>query len=526
MNFFSSLLGCLVKQGATGALALALVACSGPRSTTPPVPSSILDSQETIAAACHQRTVHRKGTSGFELLADGEDAYVARMAAVEAAQRTLDFQYFIWQDDVIGTAFAERLLAAADRGVKVRMLLDITHKAQQEVRTTALAAHPNIEIAFFNPMTGMKGIFAGNPIPIIGDLDRMQSRMHNKMVIADRSVIIGGGRNLADTYFGADPKRNMRDIDFIAVGPVVDAAAKSFELYWQSPLTNKGDRTKLTDDDREDLKDLRKRINRKKRSLAWRREFTMPLLMSRTKAVQALHSLVDRMIWAEYEFVADPPERMLRQGRIASPVWHSLEGAIGGARKEVVMHAAYLIPQDGTLKLFREVSNRGVKLNFLTNSLASIDGLSAMAGIANRRKDVLNAGVTLSELNARAPSRKTYIKAPKMTPMGMHSKGMVVDNRISFVGSYNMDPRSKYINTETGVFINSPAFAKRLKDYLEVDLKPENCWRITCDEKGRICWTSHVPGKRPVVHHHDPGASPGRRIAYWLLTHMPWEDLL
>lgn len=514
------------RLGTVAALGLVLTACSGPRATTPVVPSSILDSQETIAAACDDRTVHRRGTAGFELLEKGDDAYLARLAAVEAAQHTLDFQYFIWQDDVIGTTFAERLLAAADRGVKVRMLLDITHKAQREVKTTILAAHPNIEIAFFNPMSKMKGIFAGNPLPIIGELDRMQSRMHNKMVIADRSVVIGGGRNLADTYFGADRKRNMRDIDFIAVGPVVKDASRSFELYWQSPLTHKGDRSKLTKDDHEDLRDLRKKVNRKKRTLAWRREFKLPLLMSRTKAVETLRTYVGRMIWAEYEFVADPPERMLQQGRIASPVWHSVEGAIADARKEVVMHAAYLIPQDGTLKLFQEVSGRGVKLNFLTNSLASIDGIMAMAGIANRRRDVLNAGVTLSELDAHAPSRKGYILAPKLTPMGMHSKGMVVDDRISFVGSYNMDPRSKYINTETGVIIRSPAFAHRFRQYLDLDLRPENCWRISSDAKGRITWSRQMPGRKPEIHHHDPDTPWQRRIAYWLLTHMPWEDLL
>lgn len=506
---------------------LLLACCTGIKhpATQPPVPDSILDSQKSIAAACSDRTVHRQGTSGFELLAMGDDAYLARLAVVEAAQKTLDFQYFIWQDDVIGTAFADRLLAAADRGVKVRILLDITHKAQSEVRSTVLAAHPNIDIAFFNPMSKLKGIFAGNPLPIIGEIDRMQSRMHNKMIIADRSIIIGGGRNLADTYFGTDPKRNMRDLDFISVGPVVQAAAKSFDLYWNSPLTHKGDRSKLTDDDREDLQDLRQKIQRKKRSLAKKRDFSMPLAMTRTKALDTLNGMVGRMIWADYEFIADPPERMLRQGRIASPVGHTVEETIADARREVIMHAAYLIPQEETLQTFRTATERGATLQILTNSLSSIDGISAMSGIANRRKDVLEAGVTLSELHAHAPSRKGYILTPKLTPMGMHSKGMVVDNRYSFVGSYNMDPRSKYINTETGVIIDSPAFAKRFKAYLLEDLKPENCWRIT-QEEGRITWTTQQPGKRPEVHHHDPDTPILRRINYWLLTHLPWEDLL
>lgn len=512
-------------------IALLLSACgSAPQKAAGPVPIEViaapLASQETIAQACAQRTVHRYGTAGFEMMAESKEAYLVRLAAVEAAQHTLDFQYFIWANDTVGTIFADRLLAAADRGVKVRLLLDLIVGAQYEVRTAALAAHPNIEIGFFNPMTAMKGIFAGNPIPIIGDIDRMQSRMHNKMIIADNSLVIGGGRNLGDDYYGVDPKHNMRDLDFIAVGPVVKDAAKSFELYWESPLTSKGDRSRITHKEIDDLKDLRKKVNRKKHRLASNNRYPFPLTMTRSEATRTLKTVVDRMIWADYEFVADPPERMLRQGRIPSPVYRSMEEAIHKSRTEVVMHAAYLIPQEETLGLFQSVTERGVKLHILTNSLSSIDGLVAMAGIANRRRDVLNSGVYLSELSGKAPIRKTYIHRPKMTPIGMHTKGIVVDSRISFIGSYNMDPRSQYINTETGVIINSPAFAARLKKYLEVDLQPENCWRVALREKG-FRWTTAVPGReQPVTHDHDPDTPIGRRIAFWLLTHMPWEDLL
>ncbi len=510
-------------------LSLMLAACGSMR---PPTASEIppeklvapLVSQETIALACKERTVHRRGTAGFEMMADGKESYLARLAVVEAARHTLDFQYFIWADDVLGTVFADRLLAAADRGVKVRMLLDVTFGAQSEVRSASLAAHPNIEIAFFNPMMAMQGIFAGNLIPVIGSIDRMQSRMHNKLVVADNAIVIGGGRNLADTYFGVATDRNMRDLDFIAVGPVVKDAAKSFEIYWHSPLTRKGDRTKLTSRERNDLQDLREKIARKKRSLAANKKWPYPVSMTPAEAVRTLGSMVDRMVWADYEFIADPPERMLRQGRVASPVCRSMEEAITTARSEVVMHAAYLIPQEETLALFREVTGRGVKVRILTNSLASIDGLMAMAGIANRRRDVLDAGVCVSELNARAPSRLGYIQGPKRTPMGMHTKGVVVDDRLSFVGSYNMDPRSKYINTETGVIIDSPVFAARLKKYLMEDLEPQNCWRVTVDGKGFL-WTGE--GKHgPVFRHHEPQAPLTRRISFWLLTHMPWEDLL
>lgn len=510
-----------------GSFLLGMTSCGG---FSPPkngaIPTIGFVSQETIAHACRQHTVRKEGTAGFEMLPDGRESFIARLAMVEAAQRTLDLQYYIWQDDVVGTTFADRLLAAADRGVKVRLLLDSTFDAQMEVRSAALAAHPNIQVAFFNPVTDLKGIFAGNPIPVIGEIDRMQSRMHNKVMIADGTLVMGGGRNLGDTYFGIDRKHNMRDLDFIASGPVVDASARSFELYWRSPLTRLGDQKKITDRDREKLRDLRRHVMRKKRSLAAKSGRPYPLELSRAESLNILHQMVNRMTWARYEFVADPPERMMRLWQVTSPVWRKIEDAVSEARSDVVMHAAYFIPQDDTLQLLQNATTRGVRIQVLTNSLASIDGVAAMAGIANRRAGMLDAGVSLFELNARAADRRDYIHVRRLTPLGMHTKGFVVDDRLSFIGSCNMDPRSKYINTETGVIIHSTAFAARLKSYLVKGLQPENSWHISRTPGGSFLWTGQRPNGRQTVRHIEPGASLTRRLSYWFYRCLPWEYLL
>lgn len=508
-----------------GALILELASCGTFASKSNALPTMGFVSQETISHACRQRTVHRKGTAGFEMLPDGREAFLARLAMVEAAQRTLDLQYYIWRDDVVGTTFADRLLAAADRGVKVRLLLDNTGE-QAEVSSAALAAHPNIQVAFFNPMSDLKGIFVGNPIPIIGDIDRMQSRMHNKIMVADGSLVIGGGRNLGDTYFGIDHQRNMRDLDFIASGPVVEAATKSFDLFWHSPLTHVANPEKITNRERGKLLALRKHIARKKRWLSFKSGRPYPLSLSRAESLQILHQHVDHMIWAEYEFIADPPERMMRQGHVASPVSHSIDHALRHSSSDVVMHAAYFIPQNEMLELLRQRTASGVRVQVLTNSLASIDGLAAMAGIGNRREAVLDADVSLFELNARAPDRREYIHLRKMTPLGMHTKGFVVDDRLSFIGSYNMDPRSKYINTETGVIIHSPVFAARLKAHLIKGFQPQNSWHITQDKDGSILWTGQLPNGRRAVRHIEPDASPLRRLEYWFYRCLPWEDFL
>lgn len=523
-----SLPSCLRSWSGTIAIGLCLFlsCCTGPRPDAAVLPTVGFVSQETISHACSKRTVHRTGTSGFEALPDGKESYLARLAMVEAAQKTLDVQYFIWSDDVSGTVFADRLLAAADRGVRVRLLLDMTNGAQKEVRSSALAAHPNIQVGFFNPMSALKGIFAGNPIPVLGEIDRMQSRMHNKLMIADNSIVIGGGRNLGDTYFGIHRRRNSRDLDYIATGPVVAAAAKSFGFYWKSPLTHVDNQSKVTAHDEEELQELRERIAKKKRSMAAKNGCPYPTGLTRAQALEILQQLTHRMIWADYEFVADPPERMLKAGRVASPVGHSMEEVLAGAKKDVVIHNAYFIPQRGMLDLLRSVVARGVRVRILTNSLSSMSGLAALAGFANRRSDILDTGVELYELNGKAPSRWHYVHADHLTKLSMHTKGMVVDDRYSFIASYNMDPRSKFINTETGVLIDDEAFAARLKQYFLEDLQPTHSWRVWRDRTGEILWYGQRPDGDPRIYRMEPEVPFNRRVKYWIYRCLAWENVL
>ncbi len=509
-----------------GCLLTALSSCHSTRPDAAAVPTVGFVSQETISHACSQRTVRRSGTSGFESLPDGKESYMARLAMVEAAQKTLDVQYFIWSDDVSGTVFADRLLAAADRGVRVRLLLDMAVGAQKEVRSAALAAHPNIQVGFFNPMTALKGVFAGNPIPLIGEIDRMQCRMHNKIMIADNTILIGGGRNLGDAYFGIHRKNNSRDLDYIANGPVVKDAAKAYDLYWKSPLTVIDDQTKVTGRDRKKLEDLRERVAKKKRKLAEDNRCPYPIALHRGEALRFLSQMTGRMIWTDYKFVADPPERMLKTTREASPVGHSMEDALAAAKKDIVIHNAYFIPQHGLLNVLQEAVQRGVRVRILTNSLSSKSGLAAMAGYANRRLDILNTGAELYELKGKSPSRRGYVHADHLTTLSMHTKGLVVDDHLSFITSYNMDPRSKFINTESGVFVEDARFAARLKDYLLVDLQPTHCWRVWRDRKGEILWYGQRPDGEPRVHQVEPGVPLSYRLKYWLYRLVAWEDVL
>ncbi|HEY1048484.1 MAG TPA: phospholipase D family protein [Prosthecobacter sp.] len=489
------------------------------------LPTAGAADQRTVEQAHQQRTVVRRSSARFEIIPGSKEAYMARLAMVETARRTLDVQYFIWSDDIVGTVMADRLLAAADRGVKVRLLLDVTRGAQKDVRSAGLGSHPNIQVAFFNPATDLKGIFAGNPIPIIGEIDRMQSRMHNKIMIADNATVIGGGRNLGDDYYGIHPKHNMRDLDFIATGPVVRDAAKSFALYWVSPLTHHETPAEMTDAARQEL---RARLARRKEELTSKGGSPYPTHLSPAQAHSVLAKVTAGMVPASYEFVADPPERMLKTQRTASPVSQVVEQAIHRAKKEILIHEAYFIPQDAELEMLRAAVARGVRVRVLTNSLASIDGNPAMSGIAGRRADILRSGVALHELNENAPSRSTYIHLAQPTELSMHTKAVLVDDHLSFIGSYNMDPRSKFINTETGVVIDSPAVAARLRQYLEEDLQPSNSWRVERRPAplGGVRWIGEGPDRQPVVRRSPPDAPLSSRVKCFFLRCLPVEGVL
>lgn len=474
---------------------------------------------------CQQGAVRGKGVSGFEIVSDAGSAFLIRLAVIEAAQWRLDLQYYIWHDDVCGTLIAERLLAAADRGVMVRILLDMTIGGQAEICSTVLAAHPGIEIAFFNPIIGLRGISSRKLTPVIGEIDRVQSRMHYKLIVADDSIMIGGGRNLADTYFAISPVHNMRDLDFVAVGPVVMDALQAFDQYWQSSLTRHANRAKCANLEHEELRKLREHMGKKVRKLAAKHGCPYPLSLNQTEAVAEIKKVIERMDWAEYEFVADPPEHILRKERTPSPVSIKVERAINEASHDVLLHTAYLILQESSLRVFKAVTARGVRMVLLTNSLASVDSAGAGAGIAGRRGDALNCGAILHELDVNAESRKDYIKSSRMTPIGMHTKGIVIDDRICCLGSYNFDPRSKFINTESAVTIDSPVLAARLTTYLREDLQPQNCWHVTRREGGFL-WSRQMPGRPAITHRGDPDVSLWRRAAAWLIGLLPCEDML
>lgn len=477
--------------------------------------------QKEIQEICKENTVDKLTGGNVKVLDASDEALLARLAVIDAARRSIDVQYYIWDDDFTGCLIADRLFHAADRGVKVRLLLDSTQGAPDVLKSRVAASHPHLEIAHFNPMLAADGYFEGFPIPILGELDRAQSRMHNKLLIADRCWVIGGGRNLADGYFGLDDEQNLRDVDYIASGPVVSVAAASFDAYWKSKITRKihPDPTQA-----DEAKELRRELAQRVEKL--RRKARIPFSTTAEAAQSSLASTVKGMRAVPMRFVADPPEWMLVMEKSPSPVSKVLDREMLDASDEVEMHAAYFIPQKDFLDLMDASRRRGTTVRVLTNSVASSDGLAAAEGISGRRLDILETGAELHELNVKAPVRKTYAPAWPSADLGMHTKTIVIDGRMSFVGSYNMDPRSRFINTECGVLIEDRPVAAQLKRYMGIDFALQNSWRVDRAEDGRVFWKGETADGSPVVKDRDPDVSVGRKLKTWMMRFLPWEHLL
>jgi cardiolipin synthase C len=456
------------------------------------------------------------GRSGLALLASARDAFVARQALAAMAERTLDLQYYLWEDDTSGRLLLKAVLAAADRGVRVRLLLDDLRAGGRDSDLALLDAHPRVEVRLFNP-------FADRTLRVADvalDFARITHRMHNKAFVADNAVAVAGGRNVGDHYFAVNDQTNFRDLDLLAAGPVVRELSASFDDFWNSrwsvPVRRfaragagpGGLGPRLDAADREDdalpfdtdlgpgeLADLAR---------SWRR----------------------RLVWAEAAVVADRPDKP----ETARPfLLERLRAALSGSlRGDLLIESAYFIPgEEGTARLCGLVA-RGVRVRVLTNSLASNDVLLAHSGYAKYRLPLLRCGVELFELRPDARfARREWTWLSGRSRANLHTKAVVVDRAVAVVGSLNLDPRSANLNTEIAVVAESPALADEVADFVEAGMRPENAYRLEPDPggEGGLAWVADEGG-RTVRLTREPGAGRVRAVVARLLALLPIEGQL
>jgi putative cardiolipin synthase len=458
--------------------------------------------------------------SGAMLIASGREGFRSRVGLANVAEKTLDLQYYIWENDTIGKVLAERVLRAADRGVRVRLLIDDISTEDTEFGFARMDSHPNIEIRLFNPFADRDGRL----LQFATDFDRLNHRMHNKAFIADNAAAIIGGRNIGDNYFGIGAVANFRDLDVGLVGPVVQQLSRSFDLYWNSEQAIPIGALVEHGLSGQEFKSLKHRLYRWVENL---NDFPYTIDRSKDKLFARLEAARDRFVWAPAKVIYDPPDKLEDDDE---EVLDELLELSQEKEHEVVAEAAYWIPGELGLSRARDARERGIRTRVLTNSLATNDVNAAHAGYARYREQMLRYGVEIYELRPDAGNRKPrwWLLAGR-SRASLHTKAVVVDRQKVIIGSFNFDPRSASINTEVVVLIDSREFADQVLTYMETGIQPANSYRLALesDESGtdRLVWITENDGKE-VRYYSDPEVGTWRRFTTWLVSLLPIEDQL
>ena len=446
--------------------------------------------------------------SAFSLLVEGSEAFAARVQSARMAKRSIDVQTYIWHADLTGMFFAHELLQAADRGVRVRLMIDDLDARAKNLGLAALSAHPNIEVRLFNPFASRTGM-AGFVMEGIRSFGRVNRRMHNKSWIVDNRVAIVGGRNIGNEYFGASDEVNFVDLEFAMFGPVVRDASASFDRYWNSPSAYP---MELLDADaineaalqtlREALSSRSKEAENSRYAVALREGDAIGRIVEGRRSVE----------WsANYRFVSDDPVKVT-QGKsdaTESAVAAKLAPLVRGAEAGVSLISPYFVPGEAGLNLLIEATQIGNTVRVLTNSLAATDVAAVHGGYSRYRAPLLEAGVHIWELK---PLLQTATETSLFGSSGssLHTKAMVVDGNTVFVGSYNIDPRSTWLNCEQGVLVESMELATQIEQIFAVQTAPARAWRVTLED-GEMRWSDDEVSLKS-----DPQAAWTRRFQAWL----------
>ncbi|WP_034946371.1 phospholipase D family protein [Erwinia oleae] len=482
------------------------------------LPDEEVGAQTRLTRAIAPRVKKHPGLSGIHPLEEGLDAFAARYLLLSMAEFTLDIQYYIWQNDMSGRLLFSALLEAADRGVRVRLLLDDNNTLGLDETLSELCRHENIEVRLFNPFS-FRTLRA---LGYLSDFARLNRRMHNKSFTVDGEATIVGGRNVGDEYFGAGDEPLFSDLDVLAVGPVVGEVTRDFEGYWQSravqPLNSVVEVDKANGRDAVTL------------PTAWRNDPQVLRYLEKINAsafVQELESGDLSLTWAVTRLLSDDPRKGLGRARAKTMLPQRMMEVIGKPQTQFDIISAYFVPtRAGVAQLLSLVRN-GVKIAILTNSLAANDVSVVHAGYARWRKKLLRHGITLYELkphHAREPSHDRGLTGNSGS--SLHAKTFSVDRKKVFIGSFNFDPRSAMLNTEMGFVIESEALADNIHQRF-INSMRDRAWTLRLDKWGRVNWVEFPgEGDKERVHKHEPRTRFIQRLLVRLVWRLPIEWLL
>ncbi|HEX9300734.1 MAG TPA: phospholipase D family protein [Casimicrobiaceae bacterium] len=516
------------------AFGLLLAGCATlpPGMDAPKSTSTALANPETTALGKSADALAKAhpGLSGFDLVVDGAASFAWHQEIAARAERTLDVQYFLFKQDETGKLLLESLLEAADRGVRVRLLLDDAEAFDKGSMIRPLAAHPNIEIRIFNPFVvrGELSVFRWAEF-VVGSR-RLNYRMHNKLFIGDNAIALTGGRNVGDSYFQASTVINLGDFDLGVAGPMVGALSQSFDVYWNDRFAIPVDALPLGKPSAADLEACRKAL------MAHKEQMT---------ASSYMHSVAQRnrfaeflsgkrpLVWAKATLAYDPPDKaqVERDGEPGRLMWKRVVTAVEGAQRELIIVSPYLVPGETEMALISRLRDRGVRVRILTNSLASTDMPIAHAGYIRYRVPLLEAGCDLYEVRPvpGEPEAHGLVRSGGSGQFGLHAKVFVIDRQRVFVGSMNFDQRSLAINTEIGLIIDSPQIADEIAGRFEAITQPANSYRLALEPAAAagpaVEWMT-MEGGKTVKFSSEPDVDAGKLALIDLLSLLPLDRLL
>lgn len=447
------------------------------------------------------------------LLDTGVNALDWRLTAIDSATDSIELQTFLWNWDLVGSLVMDHLVDAANRGVRIRLLVDDSFLLREGVESIALNQHPNIDYRVFNPFKRESDSAIWRQILNVGEFHRLDHRMHNKAMLVDSQVAIVGGRNLGDEYFGIHDDANFRDLELLVGGPIVLKLADEFDKYWNDDWSFPVEMLDFDDVSppdldsllkaRQDAAGIHKELDSTERRERW------------LTAVKFAHA-GEPALYFDQPPEDDPNSTTSQPVQLAAKLIEILDGA----EEEILIVSPYLIPTTELQAAVERAVRRGVAVRMLTNSIRSNNHLAAHSAYRKHIDDLISAGASMHEVRVDARDRSLYMLTPvEQKELALHAKALVIDNDRILIGSTNLDPRSLRINTEMGLLVRSNTLNTALRAAIERDFLLENAWQLRFSEDGQVQWVSDQ-----LVLDEQPAASFMQRLEDWFLSHLPIEN--
>jgi putative cardiolipin synthase len=464
--------------------------------------------------------------SGFLLLDRGRDALSWRAILAGAAEQSIDAQYFLWKNDEAGKIMVQRLLDAAERGVRVRALIDDSMTDSDPQYLALFGAHPNVEVRLYKPFGPAHKSYVLRWIDFGADLHRLNRRMHNKLFLVDGSIGIVGGRNIGNEYFEYPGPYVFRSRDLLALGPVANAAAKEFDLYWNSDWTVPIEMAVAHVPTVADVRAEKRSLDEFATDAS---HYPAGFYDDPADIDAEMAKLADQLTWGKAKLLFDAvpnSDGKPQPHPVADRTGVELRRVAEQATEELLLESAYLILSKGSFSPLDELGKKGVKIRLVTNSMASNNHLSAFEGYRKQRKKMLEiANADVFEIRPDFRSESELFTEAELekykTVFGLHAKTAVFDRKVVFVGSFNIDPRSRNLNTEMGLLVESEELSRQVADSIEGDMAAGNSWEVILNDDGRYEWLTRENGVITQTYDKEPMTTATQRAEAKALAIVP-----